>query len=164
MRNNRSQVVGVVAAVTLAGCELIAPPGGVGLTGAVYTDVHVDAPCEGQQGPEELSQVVLTFSDPSGSVLGTATTGPLSVEEMPHGPGTEGWAHGGCRFLAAYAVRLPVADAYAVEFDPPDPPANPNAGYFDGANQLEPATTTYAELAADGFTWSFEAPPAYVVP
>jgi hypothetical protein len=49
-----------------------------------------------------------------------------------------------------------------VDFDPPEPVTLPGGAYFDGANQLEPQTITFDDLAEQGFEWHFEAPAAFV--
>ncbi|HVL54364.1 MAG TPA: hypothetical protein VM344_08910 [Vitreimonas sp.] len=138
-------------------------PTGVNVRGTVYTDFRVDTPCESQTGPAELSNIVLTFEDAAGRVVGTARTGGLQVEELPIGPGTETWTHGGCRFFAPYSVTIPVAESYAVEFDPPEP-AFRAGGYFSGTEELSRQTASHDDLIRSGYVWSFEVPPSFVVP
>ncbi len=128
------------------------------IEGSVFTDFHVDGRCElnedGIGQPEELSGIVLTFTDPDGVVLGETTTGALRIESLEYG----------CRYLAEYSLTLTRASSYTVEFDPPTPHGFPFGGYFEGAEELETQDISHAELAAAGFEWSFEAPPQYVVP
>ncbi len=134
------------------------------LSGSIYTDFQVDAPCVEQRPPAELTGVELSFKDAAGKVLGTALTGLPEVLELPKGLGTEAWAHGGCRIFARYAVTLPLADGYVVEFKASPVPRPANQPYFEGVDRLEPQSATPAELANRGFRWDFEAPPAFVVP
>src|ERR687898_1264132 len=109
-------VEGVFAVFMLAACQASPPePSGLVLSGAVYTDLQVDAPCERYPAPRELAGVGLVFKDQAGTLLGEARTGAIQVQELPKGPGTETWAHGGCRFLAPYSATLPVAESYSVE-------------------------------------------------
>ncbi|HEV8488458.1 MAG TPA: hypothetical protein VGQ58_01580 [Candidatus Limnocylindrales bacterium] len=132
-------------------------PARVTISGAVFTDFHVDLPCaDGPPAmrPDELSGIKLTFSDPQGVALGAALTGPLRAEPIADG----------CRFLADYQAVVPPAAIYRVEFDPPEPRTLPGGGYFDGAGQLAPQEIRHDQLVAAGFTWTFEAPPAFVVP
>jgi hypothetical protein len=168
MRHSKLRAVAVAAAlvVALAGCESseTPDPDQLRLSGSIYTDFHVDAPCAEQRPPPELTGVELTFKDPTGKVLGTALSGLPDVLELPKGPGTETWAHGGCRVFAPYAAILPLAESYSVDFKPSAAPRAPNQPYFEGVDQIEPQTATMAELASRGFRWDFEAPPAFVVP
>lgn len=132
-------------------------PARVTISGAVYSDFHVGLSCaDGPPGmrPEDLSGIKLTFSDPNGVALGGALTGPLRSQPLADG----------CRYLADYQAVVTPAAVYRVAFDPPEPRAMPGGGYFDGAGQLMPQEIRHDELAAAGFTWSFEAPPAFVVP
>lgn len=126
--------------------------------GGVFTDFHVDGPCELSEDsfgqPEELSGIILTFTDPDGVLLGEATTGALQIESLDYG----------CRYLAEYSLTLPPASAYTVDFDPPTPRNFPFGGYFEGAEELETQDISHVDLEAAGFEWSFEAPPQYVVP
>lgn len=140
-----------------------ATPGSIDLRGSVYTDIHADMACDPAAGPPELVGITLTFRDATGGEIGQATTGSLTTSELPKGPGTETWSHGGCRFEAPYAVLLPPADTYAVEFTVPEP-ANPGGGYFTGTDHLVPQSAGHADLVSSGFVWSFEVPPEYVVP
>lgn len=140
----------------LSACGSVSP-GSVTVEGMVYSDHRVDLPCEEQAAlptrPEELSEIVLRFSDQTASPLAEATTGLLEWEELDHG----------CRFLARYRVTLPKAEVYRVEFYPP-PPRELDGSYFEGAEVLEPQEISLAELEAAGRRWNFEAPPSYVVP
>ncbi len=162
------RVVAVAAAIviTLGACQLVeAPePDGLRLSGSIYTDFRVDTPCAEQQAPAELTGVEISFKDGSGNLLGTALTGLPEGLELPKGPGTETWAHGGCRIFARYAVIVPLADSYSVEFKPSPLPRPANRPYFQGVDLIEPQTATMADLASRGNTWDFEAPPAFVVP
>jgi hypothetical protein len=155
----------VAPALVLGGCADPAEPatGEVRLSGSIYTDAVIDVPCGTHQAPPELTGVELSFTDTTGMPIGRALTGAPAVMELPKGIGTEGWAHGGCRYFAPYAVALPVSDAYTVTFTPVaiDRPAG--AGYFDGVNQLAPQTITAADLAAAQFVWNFLAPNSFVV-
>jgi hypothetical protein len=149
------------------GCDFAAetPSDRIGISGALFVDVNVDLPCAGQQGPNELSGIKLTFTDAAGMALGSAITGPLQVSELPQGrPGTEGWANAGCRFMAAYSVTMAPAASYRVEFDVPPPRPGPGGGYFQGVQDLVPQTISHDELRANAFSWSFEVQPSYVVP
>lgn len=65
---------------------------------------------------------------------------------------------------APYLVILPLAETYSVQFRPSSVPRPANRPYFQGVDLLEPQPATTAELAHRGFTWDFEAPPAFVVP
>jgi hypothetical protein len=156
-----------LAVVALIGCDTAreTPSHQVGISGALYVDFNVDLPCARQQGPNELSGIKLTFTDATGTTLGSATTGPLQVHELELGrPGTEGWTNPGCRFLAAYSVTLTPADSYRVEFTVPPPRPGPGGGYFQGVQDLVPLTTSHDELRANAFMWSFKVQPSYVVP
>lgn len=166
-RRTATTVLTLGLALALGGCDTTtAPtPGGVTITGALYVDVLVDLPCAEQRGPSALSGVDLVFTDPAGVVLGQAVTGPLQVQDLPPGrPGTAGWANPGCRFFAAYSVTTVPVEAYRVEFDAAPPQIEPGGGYFQGVHELGPQTIALDELAAMGFTWSFEVPPSYAVP
>lgn len=157
----------VAIAAVLGGCQLDAAPDrkDMRLSGAIYTDFRVDLPCEDQEAPVELTGVELSFKDAStGRALGATLTGRPERLELPKGPGTETWAHGGCRMYARYQVILPLAERYSVEFTPSSVPRPANRPYFQGVDLLEPQSATIAELADRGFTWDFEAPPAFVVP
>lgn len=152
--------------IALGGCQLVEAPetDEIRLSGAIYTDFRVDTPCAEQQAPAELTGVELTFKDEAGTVVGTALTGLPDGDELPKGPGTETWAHGGCRIFARYAVVMPLAERYSVEFTPSSLPRPANRPYFQGVDLLESQSATMAELAGRGFRWDFEAPPAFVVP
>jgi|SRR5687768_12080731 len=157
----------VAIAAVLGGCQPDAAPErkGVRLSGTIYTDFQVDLPCEEQEAPVELTGVELSFKDAlTGRALGATLTGLPERLELPKGPGTETWAHGGCRMFARYLVILPLAERYSVEFTPRSLPRPANRPYFQGVDLLEPQTATMADLASRGFTWDFEAPPAFVVP
>ena len=154
-------------AIALSGCDLVtAPePEELRLSGSIYTDFRVDLPCNEQQAPVELTGVELSFKDAvTGQALGATLTGLPERLELPKGPGTETWAHGGCRMYARYLVILPLAERYSVEFTPSSVPRPANRPYFQGVDLLEPQSATITELADRGFTWDFEAPPAFVVP
>jgi hypothetical protein len=157
-------VMAAAVAIVLVACSTEAPPadGEIRLSGSIYTDFIVDTPCDEQQAPVELTGVELAFRDPAGKLLATAVTGPPTHRELPKGPGTETWAHGGCRMLAPYAVILPAAERYSVEFKPRDVPRPIGRPYFQGVDMLEPQSATMADLASRGFTWHFEAPAAFV--
>jgi hypothetical protein len=166
-----SLVATVAMAIMLLACDTGAVPGageqapGPGelrLTGSIYTDFRIDTPCEEQQAPVDLTGVELSFRDAAGTLLGTAVTGPPAHLELPKGPGTERWAHGGCRMFAPYAVTLPAAESYSVEFKPRDIARPIGQPYFQGVDMLEPQSATTADLASRGFTWHFEAPAAFV--
>ena len=156
-----------LAIIALGGCEFgrETPSDQIGISGALYVDFNVDLPCAGQQGPDELSGIALTFTDATGTTLGRASTGPLQVRELQPGqPGTEGWANPGCRFFAAYSVTSAPAASYRVEFTVPPPRPGPGGGYFQGVQDLVPQTISHDELRANAFVWSFEVQPAFVVP
>jgi hypothetical protein len=156
-----------LAIIALGGCEFgrDAPPDQIGISGALYADFNVDLPCTGQQGPDELSGINLTFTDATGMTLGRASTGPLQVRALQPGqPGTEGWANPGCRFFAVYSVTSVPAETYRVEFTVPPPRPGPGGGYFQGVQDLVPQTISHDELRANAFIWSFEVQPSYVVP
>lgn len=159
-------IVAVAIVIALGGCQLVDAPVAreLQLSGFIYTDFRVDMPCAEQQAPPELTGVELSFKDGAGKLLGTALTGLPERLELPKGPGTETWAHGGCRMFARYGVILPLADSYLVEFTPSSLPRPANRPYFQGVDLLESQTATMADLAARGFKWDFEAPPAFVVP
>ena len=152
--------------IALTGCQAdtASEAKGLRLTGSIYTDFLVDSPCAAQPAPAELSGVEISFKDAAGAHLGTASTGPAERVELPKGPGTETWAHGGCRMYARYLVILPLVDAYSVDFTPSSLPRPANRPYFEGVDLLEPQSATMADLEARGFRWDFEAPPAFVVP
>lgn len=160
------QVVAVAIVIALGGCQLVdAPdPDALRLSGSIYTDFLVDTPCGEQQAPAELTGVEISFKDAAGKLLGTALTGLPEHFELPKGPGTETWVHGGCRIFARYAVILPLADSYSVAFTPNGLPRAADRPYFEGVDLLEPQTATMADLATRDFKWDFEAPPAFVVP
>ena len=162
----RVVTVAIAMAIVLGGCQLVEAPerNDVRLSGSIYTDFHVDRPCAEQQAPAELTGVEISFKDSAGKLLGTALTGLPEGLELPKGPGTETWAHGGCRILARYAAILPLADSYSVAFKPSPVPRPANRPYFQGVDLIEPQTATMADLASRGFKWDFEAPPAFVVP
>lgn len=164
----RVTAVAIVIAIVIApgGCELNTAPAAkeLRLSGSIYTDFLVDSPCTEQPAPGELSGVELTFRDAAGAPLGAALTGRPERRELPKGPGTETWAHGGCRMFARYAVILPLADSYSVQFTPSSRPRPANRPYFQGVDLLEVQSATTADLAGRGFSWDFEAPPAFVVP
>jgi hypothetical protein len=168
MRHEVPQVLAFcLALVALMGCDLAreSPSDQTQISGALFVNVNVDLPCAGQQGLNELSGIELTFTDATGTTLGSARTGPLQVRELELGrPGTEGWANPGCRFLAAYAVTLTPAASYRVEFTVPPPRPGPGGGYFQGIHDLVPQTVSHDELRANAFMWSFEVQPSYVVP
>ena len=156
-----------LAIIALGGCEFgrETQSDDIGISGALYVDFNVDLPCAGQQGPDELSGIDLTFTDATGTTLGSASTGPLQVRELQPGqPGTEGWTNPGCRFFAAYSVTSASAASYRVEFTVPPPRPGPGGGYFQGVQDLVPQTISHDELRANSFTWSFEVQPAFVVP
>ena len=156
-----------LAVVALIGCDFAreTPSDQIGISGALYVDFNVDLPCAGQQGPDELSGIGLTFTDATGSTLGRASTGPLQVRELQPGqPGTEGWTNPGCRFFAAYSLTSAPAASYRVEFTVPPPRPGPGGGYFQGVQDLVPQTISHDELRANAFNWSFEVQPSYVVP
>lgn len=161
-------VVAVLVAIVIAlgGCQLVEAPerDELRLSGSIYTDFLVDTPCAEQQPPPELTGVEISFKDAAGRLLGTALTGLPESLELPKGPGTETWAHGGCRIFARYAAVLPLADSYSVEFKPSPVPRPANRAYFQGVDLIEPQTATMADLANRGFKWDFEAPPAFVTP
>ena len=155
-----------LAVVALIGCDFAreSPSDQIGISGALYVDFNVDLPCAGQQGPDELSGITLTFTDATGATLGSALTGPLQVHELQPGqPGTEGWANPGCRFFAAYSVTSAPAASYRVEFTVAPPRPGPGGGYFQGVHDLVPQTISHDELRANAFYWSFEVQPSYVV-
>lgn len=149
----------LACAVALSSCGT-APqvdPDNVALSGAIYTDFRTDQGCaeytQPAQLPSALAEVVITFTDGAGSVVGSVVPGRLDRMDLARG----------CRFLAPYEIVLPRIDEYHVDFEAPDP--DPGlVGYFDGANALQPQETTLAQLEADGLTWIFEAPPQFVVP
>src|SRR5687767_15971895 len=116
----RAVAVAVALVIALAGCGSSEPPGPdqLRLSGSIFTDFRVDSPCAEQRPPPELTGVELTFKDAAGKVLGTALTGLPDVVELPKGPGTETWVHGGCRIFAPYAAILPLAESYSVDFKP----------------------------------------------
>ena len=159
-------LVAAAIVTALGGCQLVDAPDAneLRLSGSIYTDFLVDTPCAEQQAPAELTGVEISFKDAAGNPLGTALTGLPESLELPKGPGTETWAHGGCRIYARYLVILPLAETYSVEFTPSSLPRPPNRPYFQGVDLLVPQSATMAELADRGFTWDFEAPPAFVVP
>ena len=159
-------LVAAAIVIALGGCQLVDAPDAneVRLSGSIYTDFLVDTPCAEQQAPAELTGVEISFKDEAGNPLGTVLTGLPERLELPKGPGTETWAHGGCRMLARYLVILPLTKSYSVQFTPSSLPRPPNRPYFQGVDLLEPQSATLAELADRGFTWDFEAPPAFVVP
>jgi hypothetical protein len=161
-----SSLLGTAIVIALGACQLVGveEPKEVRLSGSIYTDFRVDMPCADQQPPAELTGVEISFKDAAGKMLGTALTGLPEHDELPKGPGTETWAHGGCRIFARYAVIMPLADSYSVEFTPSSLPRPANRPYFQGVDLLEPQSATMAELASRGFKWDFEAPPAFVVP
>jgi hypothetical protein len=164
--NWRATAVAVAIVIARGGCRLDTNPVAkeLRLSGSIYTDFLVDSPCAEQPVPQELTGVEISFANAAGAHLGTALTGLPERLELPKGPGTETWAHGGCRMLARYAVILPLAEGYAVEFTPSSVPRLPNRPYFQGVDLLEPQSATMADLADRGFTWDFEAPPAFVAP
>lgn len=151
-------VILALLAVATGGCGTAeVGPSRVTISGAVFTDFHVGLSCaDGPPGmrPDELSGIRLTFSNPDGVALGAALTGPLRSEPIADG----------CRYLADYQALVTPAAIYRVAFDPPQPRMAPGGGYFDGAAQLVPQEIRHDQLAAAGFSWSFEAPPAFVVP
>ena len=156
-----------LAIVALGGCEFDRETlsDRIEISGALYVDFNVDLPCAGQQGPEELSGIDLTFTDATGTTLGRTSTGPLQVRELQPGqPGTEGWANPGCRFYAAYSVTSAPAASYRVDFTVPPPRPGPGGGWFQGVQDLVPQTISHDELLANAFTWSFEVQPAFVAP
>jgi hypothetical protein len=153
--------------VALVGCDFATEPPSdqIAISGAVFVDLNVDVPCAAQQGPNELSGIGLTFTDATGTMLGSALTGPLQVRELQPGrPGTEGWANPGCQFLAAYSVTVAPAASYRVEFTVPPPRPGPGGGYFQGVQDLRPQTISSDTLRANDLMWSFEVQPSYVVP
>jgi len=155
----RHTAIAFVLLATVAACGTTeGTPVSVTIRGAVFTDFHDGLPCaDGRPAamrPDEISGIALTFSNPEGVDLGGALTGPLRTEQLADG----------CRFLADYQLSVPPAVAYRVEFDPPEPRTMPGGGYFDGADQLAPQEIRHDVLAAAGYSWSFEAPPAFVVP
>ena len=149
----------VALAVTAAACEAVIPSSGTSLSGAIFTDLRVDMPCDDPGAPARLAGIGLTFRGPDGVVLGTTRTGAVRAEHLPADPAEAG---PGCRYSARYAVTLPAAASYTVDFDVPDPPAR--GGYFSGTDELRTQTLTRDELARRGSVWSFELPPSYVVP
>jgi hypothetical protein len=153
-----------LAIIALGGCEFGrgSPSDQIAISGALYVDFNVDLPCAGQQGPNELSGIDLTFTDGTGTTLGRASTGPLQVRDLQ--PGTEGWANPGCRFFAAYSVTSAPAASYRVEFTVPPPTPGPGGGYFQGVQDLVSQTISHDELRANAYVWSFEVQPSYVVP
>lgn len=159
-------MVSIAVAILLGGCQLVEAPDAdeLRLSGSIYTDFRVDTPCNEQQAPAELTGVEISFKDADGKPLGTALTGLPERLELPKGPGTETWAHGGCRIFARYALIMPLAESYSVEFTPSSVPRPANRPYFQGVDLIEPQTATMADLAERGFKWDFEAPPAFVVP
>jgi hypothetical protein len=161
-----SLAIAAAMAFVLVACSTDAgqADGEIRLSGSIYTDFLVDTPCDEQQAPIELTGVELSFTDPAGTLLATAVTGPPAHRELPKGPGTETWAHGGCRMLAPYAVILPAAESYSVRFKPRDVPRPIGQAYFQGVDMLEPQSASMADLASRGFTWHFEAPAAFVAP
>jgi hypothetical protein len=151
--------------VALGSCDVAQdrPPDEIEISGALYVDLNVDLPCAEQRGPNELSGIVLTFTDATGTILGSASTGTLQVRELQPGrPGTEGWANPGCRFFAAYSVTSVPAASYRVEFTVPPPRPGPGGGYFQGVQDLVPQTISHDDLRANEFLWSFEVQPSYV--
>lgn len=149
-----------LGSVVLSGCAGIGEGrrgSQIEIHGEVFSEHRVDLPCEEQAAdesrPQELSGIELSFSDAEGNLLGTATSGPLEVEPLDYG----------CRFFAGYRATVSPASRYRVDFDPP-PPREVSGGYFEGAELLEPQEISHRDLEAAGFTWSFEAEPAYVVP
>lgn len=170
-----SEMARAIWRVTAVAIAILIPPAGcqletasvakeLRLTGSIYTDFLVDSPCADQPAPAELSGVEISFRDAAGAHLGTALTGPPERHELPKGAGTETWAHGGCRMYARYLVILPPTETYSVEFTPSSMPRPANRPYFQGVDLLTPQSATLADLAARGFRWDFEAPPAFVVP
>jgi hypothetical protein len=146
------------AAVLLAACGGTFGGSGdeVTVTGTVFSDHHIDLPCEELTAdplrPEELSGIRLVFTDGTGNALGEAVTGDLEWRKLDYG----------CRFLAAYSVTLPRRAAYRIDFEP-KPPRGQGAMYL-GAEDLEPQGIRHAELEERGFEWSFEAEPSYGTP
>ena len=162
----RVRTVAMSILIALVGCQADTASEGnaLRLSGSIYTDFLVDSPCAQQPVPAELTGVEIAFKDAAGAHLGTAVTGPPERLELPKGPGTETWAHGGCRLYAGYVVTLPIAESYSVEFTPSDVPRPVNRPYFQGVDLLEPQSATMADLQARGFKWDFEAPSAFVAP
>lgn len=149
----------LACAVALSSCGTAteSDPGRIALSGAIYTDFRTDEGCaeytEPSHLPSALAEVVITFTDGSGEVIGSIVPGRLDRLDIARG----------CRFLAPYEIVLPRIAEYHVDFDAPDP--DPGlVGYFDGANALQSQVATLADLEADGLTWIFEAPPQFVVP
>jgi hypothetical protein len=160
-RWSRPLVAWVLAAIA-AGCDAIVTDPSVQIHGAIYTDFRGDPSCAGLTGPRELTGIGLTFRDGSGTSLGTTRTTELESNVVQ--PDAAAGFFGACRFLARYAITLPVVDVYAVEFLVPQPPENPIGGYFNGTEVLVPETRTHAQLAESDFVWTFETPAQFVVP
>lgn len=124
------------------------------LDGMIFTDLAVDLPCDeydsgGASRPDEISGVVLRFSDGDGAHLGQATTGVVELMDLDYG----------CRFIAPYRVSLPVSPFYRVEFEPPPPG---ESGFY-GVEELSPQQIAYEDLKGIEFRWDFEAPPTFEV-
>jgi len=123
MRRNVPPILALGLAIIALGAFAFGretPSDQIEISGALYVDFNVDLPCAGQQGPGELSGMALTFTDATGTTLGSASTGPLQVRELQPGrPGTEGWANPGCRFFAAYSELTGLAASDAAKFPVP---------------------------------------------
>jgi hypothetical protein len=161
-----SRVVGPALLVLLsAGCAASTTgPDTIRVRGSVYTDFRVDLPCDAQRPPAELTGVRLTFRDDSGAVVGTAVTAAPVVIELPRGPGTETWAHGGCRFAAPYEVALPRLEAYTANVMPSERSIAEGGGSFTGIEAIPEQSASRADLEASDLVWTFEAPPEFTVP
>ncbi len=150
-------IAGLIATSACASADAIPRGAAVAIRGSVFTDHRMDAPCEVQAAnlirPDALSGMVLTFTTEAGQSLGTAVTGPLQWTDLDYG----------CRFHAEYALDVPTAAGYVVDFEPTVKPP-PAGGYYSGADDLVPTYISHADLIAAAGVWSFEAMPSYVVP
>ena len=143
-------------------CDVVAPPAGPDLVeGAIFTEMNGGPPCDPSGTPRELAGIGLRFRDGSGAVLAETRTTTLTAENLPPRPDDPPDSVR-CRYAGLYEIALPVRPAYTVDFDVPDPPAR--GAYFSGTDELTARTISREALEGQGFTWSFEVPPSYVVP
>lgn len=155
--------IALAAIAAIAGCGPAVGPGDqVTIDGSLFTDFIVDQPCDRQVGPPELVGVRLTIRAGAGEILGQVATGALRAIELPKGPGTATWSHGGCRFAAPFSVSLPPAATYEVTFEAAA--AGSSTSGFIGVDALEPQSVSHADLEAAGFVWTFEVRPEFAVP
>lgn len=160
------RIAGPVLVVLLStGCATSTPVAdAIRVRGSVYTDFRVDLPCDAQRPPAELTGVRLTFRDDRGAVVGTAVTAAPVVIELPRGPGTETWAHGGCRFAAPYEVVLPRLETYTADVMPSERSIAEGGGSFTGIESIPEQSASRQDLEASDLIWTFEAPPEFAVP